>query len=364
MKERILFRVFVTVLLILTVWSGVAIWRSGRAGKMVFRRQAEEALVRRAELEINREFDALGVPYLFEPCPSGIPSQGKRVLTMAGRTLEVEIDSLKESQGLYSLGRLGNKAFLVEVFSSFPLDSLQTGWQGALGGDIPLLLVLTSTSPMADSTRVERAGDLSVAREDFLIGTYYLDDFYTMRLAAYARVGFWPCVGWGSPGVAVPLAGWLLAWLAFGGWSLHARLRGRKSDPPASDVTQSVWKFGNLVCHKDSMTVTCNGCRVDITPQELKLFWAFLSHGGCLSEADIVHALGWSSTDENLKAKKRKAISHLRKRLLEQDERVRIMYEGKVYKMFIDEGDGNCLESNGLSEREQKVTLREEKNHA
>ena len=114
-------------------------------------------------LVINREFDALGVPYLFEPCPSGIPSQGKRVLTMAGRTLEVEIDSLKESQGLYSLERLGNKAFLVEVFSSFPLDSLQAGWEGALGGDMPLLLVLTST---ADSTRVERAGDLSVARED------------------------------------------------------------------------------------------------------------------------------------------------------------------------------------------------------
>ena len=128
MKGRILFRVFVTVLLILTVWSG-------RAGK-------------------------------FEPCPGGIPSQGKRVLTMARRTLEVEIDSLKEGQGLYSLERLGDKAFLVEVSSSFPLDSLQTGWEGALGGDIPLLLVLTSTSPMADSTRVERAGDLSVARED------------------------------------------------------------------------------------------------------------------------------------------------------------------------------------------------------
>ena len=33
----------------------------------------------------------------------------------------------------------------------------------ALGGDMPLLLVLTST---ADSTRVERVGDLSLARED------------------------------------------------------------------------------------------------------------------------------------------------------------------------------------------------------
>ena len=59
--------------------------------------------------------------------------------------------------------------------------------------------------------------------------------------------------------------------------------------------------------------------------------------------------------------KKRQAISHLRKRLFEQDERVRIIYEGKVYKMFINEGDGNCPESNGLSEREQKITLREEK---
>ena len=29
--------------------------------------------------------------------------------------------------------------------------------------------------------------------------------------------------------------------------------------------------------------------------------------------------------------------------------------------MFINEGDGNCPESNGLSEREQKITLREEK---
>ena len=80
-----------------------------------------------------------------------------------------------------------------------------------------------------------------------------------------------------------------------------------------------------------------------------------------MSEAEIGQALGWSPADENLKVKKRQAISRLRKRLLEQDECVRIMHEGKVYKMFIDEGDGNCLEFNELSEREQKITLREEK---
>lgn len=335
MARKRIFVVWATTLLMLLAWGGVAIYRSGCDGKVVFRQSAEEELAHIAELEINRKFNALGIPYSVDPVPGGDSSWTTRVLITEKGTLKVDIDSLKESQSLYSLGKLGGMAFMLEAFSAFPLASLQAGLEEALGGDVPSLLVLSVTSPMTDSIRVERAGDLFVERADCLVGTYYLDDVYTMQLAAYARIGFWSSVEWRSPAVAVPLAGCLLACLAFIGWRLRARVRGRRPVGPVVSAVGSTWELGNLVYHKDNMVLTCNGQRVDIAPQSLKLFCAFLAHGGSLSDEDIVQALAWSLSDGNLNVKKRQAVSTLRGCLGKLDGRICIARTENGYKMFL-----------------------------
>lgn len=193
---------------------------------------------------------------------------------------------------------------------------------------------------------MRRAGDLSAEREDCLIGRYYLDDHYTMQLAAYVRMGFWESISWTSPGVVLSLAGWLLALLAWGGWRLRSRLSGPEPEVSAADEQKlSVWELGRLVYHKDSMLLTCDGQRVDITPQSLKQLCAFLSHGGRLSDEEIYRALGWPPSDSNLTVKKRQAISKLRSCLTKCDGRIQIKSMEKGYKMFLEEEGAQSVDS-------------------
>ena len=124
MDKKRIYRVWTMLLMILTAGSVVAVWRSACAGEAAFRREAEEKLAFRAEMEINREFDALGIPYSMDSSSGGAPSRSKRVLTIEEGTFEVAIDSLKESQSLYPLDMLGFKAKLLEEFSPSFLDSL------------------------------------------------------------------------------------------------------------------------------------------------------------------------------------------------------------------------------------------------
>ena len=346
MDKKRIYGVWTMLLMILTAGSVVAVWRSACAGEAAFRREAEEKLAFRAEMEINREFDALGIPYSMDSSSGGAPSRSKRVLTVEEGTFEVEIDSLKESQSLYPLDMLGFKALLLEEFSPSFLDSLHAGWAETWGDGVSSLLVLSVSQPWADSTRVRRAGDLSAEREDCLIGRYYLDDHYTMQLAAYVRMGFWESISWTSPGVVLSLAGWLLALLAWGGWRLRSRLSGPEPEVSAADEQKlSVWELGRLVYHKDSMLLTCNGQRVDITPQSLKLLCAFLSHGGRLSDEEIYRALGWPLSDSNLTVKKRQAISKLRSCLTKCDGRIQIKSMEKGYKMFLEEEGAQSVDS-------------------
>ena len=344
MTSKNKYRMWVMVLLAWIVWCGIAIGRSARAGKIDIRQQAEEALAFRFEREINKDYDALGIPYSVESARKGFLPD-KRVMVTGKRRFEVEIDSLKEKQSLYPLESMGFKAYMLEYCSSFPLVSIRDGWEEALGGDVLLLLVLTCTLPETDSMHVERAGDLSIERGDCLLGMYYLDDFYTMQLAAYARISFWQCVGWGSPEVSVPLGGGVVLWLAVVVWKLYGRFSRRDTDALAADSREkSVWTLGNLAYDKDSMMLTCGGQRVDMAPQCLKLFCAFLFHGGYLSDEDIFRTLNWNLTDGNLNVKKRHAISNLRGRLAELDRRIQIKHEGKGYKIFINASE-QCLDT-------------------
>ena len=259
-----------------------------------------------------------------------------RALQTERGNFEVKIDSLKEKQSLYPLGSAaGLEAFFLLETSAFPLDKLQKEWQGRLREmDTSLYLVLRHTPLGTDSVRVDSLGDASIARPDNELGRYYLDDMYTSMLTAYARADFWKCVEWESPRVWVAF----LFFLSAGALGLVVMFWERRQPSPASlpvSEEEPVWSIGRWVYHKDTMKLTCEGEKVDIQPQSLRLFCAFMLHGGYLSYADINEALGWHESSLGLDSRRKRAISTLRTVLREKDARIQIKHEEEGYRISV-----------------------------
>lgn len=312
----------------------LAVYQSGRTGQAAFRQQAEEALRDVGRVVVMERLDSLSVPVFY----TGGEKRVYKVRTVQTEKgyFEVKIDSLKEKQSLYSLNTTTSVGahFLLET-SAFPLDKLQKEWQGRLRAmDASSFLVLRHTPLWTDSVRVDSLGDASIARPDNELGRYYLDDMYTSMLTAYARANFWKCVEWESPRVW----GAFLFFLSAGAFGLVVMFRGCRQPSPASlpvSEEEPVWSIGRWVYHKDTMKLTCEGEKVDIQPQSLKLFCAFMQHGGYLSYADINEALGWHESALGLDSRRKKAISTLRTVLREKDERLQIKHEADGYRIFV-----------------------------
>ena len=200
--------------------------------------------------------------------------------------------------------------------------------------DASSYLVLRHTPLGTDSVRVDSLGDASIARPDNELGRYYLDDMYTSMLTAYVRVDFWECVEWESPRVWVAF----LFFLSAGALGLVVMFRGRRQPSPASlpvSEEEPVWSIGRWVYHKDTMKLTSEGEKVDIQPQPLRLFCAFMLHGGYLSYADINEALGWHESSLGLDSRRKRAISTLRTVLREKDARIQIKHEEEGYRISV-----------------------------
>ena len=323
------------LLVLSAAWNAVAVYESAREGKVVFRLQAEEALRDMGRVVVMERFDSLQVPFIFNGGGDRKVYKVRALQTERGN-FEVKIDSLKEKQSLYPLGSAaGWEAFFLLETSAFPLDKLQKEWQGRLREmDASSYLVLRHTPLGTDSVRVDSLGDASIARPDNELGRYYLDDMYTSMLTAYARADFWKCVEWESPRVWVAF----LFFLSAGALGLVVMFRGRRQPSPASlpvSEEEPVWSIGRWVYHKDTMKLTCEGEKVDIQPQPLKLFCAFMQHGGYLSYADINEALGWHESSLGLDSRRKRAISTLRTVLREKDARIQIKHEEEGYRISV-----------------------------
>ena len=119
---------------------------------------------------------------------------------------------------------------------------------------------------------------------------------------------------------------------------LTAQLTGGLEGADLSRVRvayEPVWSIGRWVYHKDTMKLTCEGEKVDIQPQPLRLFCAFMLHGGYLSYADINEALGWHESSLGLDSRRKRAISTLRTVLREKDARIQIKHEEGGYRISV-----------------------------
>lgn len=321
--------------LLSAVWTAFAVYESARAGKAEFKRQAEETLRDVGSLVVTERFDSLRLPFSFSSNGGENLNRGRIVHTAKG-LFNVKVDSLKEKQGLYSLKEeAGVYAHVLMEISVFPLNELQKDWQRKIHiPDVSSYLVLRYTPLGTDSVRVDSVGDASIARPSNRIGSYYVDGLYTMVLTAYACADWKEYVDWDNRQIKKAFLSFLLAGIIlFVGIFLQRQASSAASLPVKKE--EFCRSIGKLVYHAESMELTCEGRKVDIQPQPLKLFCAFMQHGGYLSNADISEALGWDNSALGLDSRRKKAVSTLRNFLQAQDANIQIKHEAVGYRLFV-----------------------------
>ena len=333
MKKKYMVCTGCLLLMLSAAWTAVAVYESAREGKVAFRQQAEEALRDVGRLVVTERFDSLDLPvYISDDGKE--KNKFRSVLTAKG-FFEVAVDSLKEKQVLYSLGTTGIYAHILMDLFTFPLDELQKDWQRKIPkSDVSSYLVLRYTPLGTDSVRVDSVGDASIARLSNKIGDYYVDDFYTTVLTAYACAGWKEYVDWGNHQIVIAFLAFLLIGIMFFVGLFLYRLTSSAVSLPVKkeELCRSI---GKLVYHAESMELMCEGEKIDIQPQPLRLFCAFMLHGGYLSYADINEALGWHESSLGLDSRRKRAISTLRTVLREKDARIQIKHEEEGYRISV-----------------------------
>ena len=320
------------LLLLSAVWTFVVTYESARTGKAEFKRQAEETLRDVGSLVVTERFESFHLPFSFN---GGESLNRGRIAHTAKGLFNVKVDSLKEKQGLYPLKEnVGAYAHFLMDISAFPLDKLQKDWQRKIHiPDVSSYLVLRYTPLGTDSVRVDSVGDASIARPSNRIGSYYVDDLYTTTLTAYACTDWKEYVDWDNRQIEKAFLSFLLAGIIlFVGIFLH---RQASSAALPAKREEFCWSIGKLVYHAESMELTCEGRKVDIQLQPLKLLCAFMQHGGYLSNADISEALGWDNSALGLDTRRKKSVSILRNFLQAQDAGIQIKHEAGGYRLLV-----------------------------
>ena len=287
----------------------VLVFSNARQGEVMIRGMAEKTLREVAERVVNQEFDKLGMSY----CKSGNKKNHTKRLTVTKKgTFEVQIDSLKEEQGLYPLETVGYKANVLNYLSKFPLRRIEHEWQTKMEenySETLCSLVLVS--------------DTTICTTQNEIGVYYLDNMYTMRLAAYVIPAFRNCIDWTSP--------WLfsisfLLFLMLLGLAVWIVLQRYKKTEIVETFKEEIYLFGEYNFHAVLHTLLYKGDKVaDCTTQEAKLLLAFAkAQDFILMNDEIDTVCGWALGETGIDTRRRKAISNVRK-MFNADDSVKIV---------------------------------------
>ena len=189
--------IWICAIVVVAVSVIVALYDNANQGQDVAKEVAVETLRKVAERVVNREFDGLGMFYAFGS-DSGKKHTKRKAISENGE-FEVIIDSLKEAQGLFPLDVVGFKADMLNYYGKFPLEEICLEWKAEMNdryGGVMCALFL-KVNPMGKGIVQELStGDETIIASQNDLGTYYLDDMYTMRLTAYMLLDFWHCVDW------------------------------------------------------------------------------------------------------------------------------------------------------------------------
>lgn len=296
---------------------------------------AVETLRKVAERVVNREFDGLGMFYAFGS-DSGKKHTKRKAISENGE-FEVIIDSLKEAQGLFPLDVVGFKADMLNYYGKFPLEEICLEWKAEMNdryGGVMCALFL-KVNPMGKGIVQELStGDETIIASQNDLGTYYLDDMYTMRLTAYMLLDFWHCVDWADHVLQILSCILCILLLGLAVYIGGQQYRKRKT---ADTLTKSTYRFGKYIFDSVNHTLTYEGEKISCTPQAAKLLLGFAKSSELfLTNDEIAEICGWPLSDLNLGSRRRKAISLLGK-LFEADDSVQILLlpERKGYQIVI-----------------------------
>lgn len=322
------------IVVVALVW-GVALYDNARKGQIVAKEVALQTLRKVAEQVVNREFDKLGT-YHVSTGNNGKKYKNRITITGDGK-FEVAIDSLKEAQGLYLLETVGAKADIMNCYGKYPLEKINFEWQeemnaryrGTMCG-----LSLKVTPLGKDVFKETFAGDKTTCTSQNELGTYYLDNMYTMKLTAYMHPVFWHCIDWRDNMLLVLSA--FLCLLLFG-LAIYIRIQLHKKEK-ATDVSEkSTYLIGECSFDAIKHTLTYKEDVKPCPPQAAKLLLAFVAASDYfLTNDEIAIACGWGLDDLGLKDRRRAAISLLRK-LFAMDKSIEIIsvQEKQGYQIVI-----------------------------
>ena len=279
--------IWTCAIVVVALFWGVALYNNARKGQTVVKEVALQTLQKVAEQVVNREFDKLRV-YHVSWDNNGTKQTKRQVITEEGE-FEVTIDSLKEAQGLYLLEVVGYKADILNCYGKFPLEKIRSEWQEEMDAryrGTVCVLSLKITPLGKDVFQETFAGNETICTSQNNLGTYYLDNMYTMSLTAYMQPVFLYCIDW-KDNVLLILSCFLCILLF--GLFFYVRIQLHKKEKAA------------------------------------KLLLAFIATSDYfLTYDEIAVVCCWTLSDTGLKERRRKAINSLRK-LFETDKSVKIL---------------------------------------
>ena len=235
------------------------------------------------------------------------------------------IDSLKEAQGLYLLEVVGYKADILNCYGKFPLEKIRSEWQEEMDAryrGTVCVLSLKITPLGKDVFQETFAGNETICTSQNNLGTYYLDNMYTMSLPAYMQPVFLYCIDW-KDNVLLILSCFLCILLF--GLFFYVRIQLHKKEK-ATDVSEkNIYLIGESSFDAINHTLTNKEEVKFCPPQAAKLLLAFIATSDYfLTYDEIAVVCCWTLSDTGLKERRRKAINSLRK-LFETDKSVKIL---------------------------------------
>lgn len=322
------------IVVVALVW-GVALYDNARKGQIVAKEVAVQTLRKVAEQVVNREFDKLGMYYVSSG-NDGKKHTKRQYMTEEGE-FEVTIDSLKETQGLYLLETVGAKADILNCYGKFPLEKVRFEWQEEMdaryrGAMCSLSLKVTPLGK--DISQETFVGDETICASQNNLGTYYLDNVYTMSLTAYIQPVFWYCIDW-TDNVLLVLSCFLCLLLI--GLAFYVRIQFYKKETATDVLEKSTYQIGECSFDAINHTLTYKEEIKPCPPQAAKLLLAFVAASDYfLTNDEIAVVCGWALDDLGLNDRRRKAINLLRK-LFVMDKSVEIIsvMENQGYQIVI-----------------------------
>lgn len=326
--------IWASAIIAVSLFWGTTIYNNGIQGKIKLKNVAIQTLKEVGELAVNKEFEKLGLSY------SRWRAKAKHIKRLAiteNGKFEILVDSLKETQGLYSLEAIGYKADVLNCYGKFPLKDILFNWKKRMTGnygEVKHALSLEITPLGTTHLQKYSCGDTTIFSVQNKLASYYLDEMYTMTLNVFLQSTFWDCINWTAP--LLLFLSLLLFFMVLGliMWVIN---KIRKDTKTVEVLPPTIYKFGNYTFDTIQHRLSYKEEELSCTPQAARLLLAFAGAPDYLLTNDkIAMACGWSLDDDGINERRRKAINLLRK-LFEADDSVTIiaLSSKKAYQIVI-----------------------------